>query len=367
MKSAILGIGTELTDGQIVNRNAAWLSTHLKDLGPRTALHLTVPDDREAIRQGLDLCAAHAELIFVTGGLGPTSDDFTRELIAEWTGLPLEFHEPSWQAIIERLTARNYPVQEIQRQQCYFPRGSTVLENSQGTANGFRLRARERDLIVLPGPPREVEAIWNDHLKPWLEVLCKDLDPILTRSWDTIGLGESQIAELTEPLVKDLRGEVGYRVHLPYVEVKLNLPRSEWAVQSELLARIERVLGPHTIARDGENLAELVARSWRHEKDLTIVDEVTGSYLLSRIEEAWRPLWRETRWLMSSHDMDCGGKTKMYLKKLDDHSARVGIFHNRQGRETVIEAPMKSPLMAERRKQYFAEMALLFWLRLSMP
>lgn len=363
MKSAILGVGTELTDGQIVNRNAAWLSEHLKELGPRTVMHLTVPDDRALILEALDACAAKADLIFITGGLGPTSDDFTRDLVAAWSGLPLEFDPESWRHLVDRLTARHYPVKEMQRQQCYFPKGAVILTNSQGTANGFRLRAKDRDLVVLPGPPREVEAIWNDHLRPWLNEKGAALDPVLTRSWDTVGLGESQVAELTEPLVQGLNGEVGYRVHLPYVEVKLNLTRSEWARNEELLTRIESVLGPHTIARDGEDLAREVARRWGFLTDVAVVDEVTGHILLSRLNEAWRPLWQGARWTLSSRDFDAGATTKMFLKKVDEHSVRVGFIHNRQRRETVIEAPMRAETMAERRKQYFAEMALLFWLR----
>ena len=120
MKTSILAVGTELTTGQIVNRNAAWISNQLKNIGLLTAVHITVADDRKSITEALQFCAEHSELIFVTGGLGPTSDDFTRELITEWTNLPLEFDEESWKKVKERLSTRGFPVQNFQKKQCYF-------------------------------------------------------------------------------------------------------------------------------------------------------------------------------------------------------------------------------------------------------
>jgi molybdenum cofactor synthesis domain-containing protein len=156
MKAIVLGIGTELVDGQIVNKNAAWISEKLKKIGLTTALHLVVPDDKKLILEALDFCAQYADLMFVTGGLGPTTDDFTREVISTWTNLELKFDEDSWQHIKDRLEPRGYVVKDIQRQQCFYPAGSVVLKNSEGTANAFYLEAKDKKIFVLPGPPREM-------------------------------------------------------------------------------------------------------------------------------------------------------------------------------------------------------------------
>lgn len=361
MRAGILAVGTELTDGQIVNRNAAWLSAELKRLGVRAWIHLTVPDDRAAILSALETVALDSNLIVVTGGLGPTSDDFTRELVAEWVEAPLEFHEASWKMIEERLSARNYPIQEMQRQQCLFPRGAVVLPNSQGTANGFRLRARDRDIVVLPGPPREIEAIWHEPLQPWLLEFTRGLDKTITKSWDCLGLGESQVAGLVEPLVQGTGLEIGYRVHMPYVEVKASFPASKETSLKKHVEAIERALAPIAALRDGEDAADLFVKKIALLPAFSIHDPVTGQILLQRLAPPLRTTPPAGRWCYCDSPVG-DAETAFWLSAIDEHEVRIGLRRGRQTRETRVLAPMKSPVLAERRKQYFAERALLFWL-----
>lgn len=224
-RASILAVGSELVIGQTLNKNAPWLSSRLKELGMLTSLHLAVPDERALIRDGLKYCGAHSEIILVTGGLGPTTDDFTRDLIAEWACLETEFDEGSWQKIKERMSFRNLPVQDFQKQQCFFPKGACILHNSEGTANGFRIHVHKKDLIALPGPPREINAIWTSSLETWFSEKTRHIDKYLTWSWDTHGLGESQVMQLTERALAGhpfLNGEidVGYRVHGPRINLE---------------------------------------------------------------------------------------------------------------------------------------------------
>ena len=139
MKASVLAIGTELTNGQILNKNAATISQKLKTFGLQTELHLTVPDNHKLMLESMRYLEAQSDLIFITGGLGPTSDDFTRDVVSTWVGKPLQFDENSWNQIVQRLTVRGLQVREIQRQQCFFPEGSEILQNKEGTANAFRL------------------------------------------------------------------------------------------------------------------------------------------------------------------------------------------------------------------------------------
>ncbi|MBX2987107.1 MAG: competence/damage-inducible protein A [Bdellovibrionaceae bacterium] len=363
MKSVILAVGTELTDGQILNRNAGWLSNRLKALGARTTWHLSVPDDHALILEALDLAARHGEMIFITGGLGPTTDDFTRELVAQWTGSPLEFHEDSWRHIQQRLSERHYPVQDMQRQQCYFPRGAVVLTNREGTANAFRLRARDRELVVLPGPPREVEAVWDDHLRDWLKQTGRDLDPLITRSWDVVGLGESQVAAITEPLAGGRGLELGYRVHLPYVEFKITHPRSQTARTEDVVRSVEAALNAWTLARDGEDVARLFARRLQDTASVDFVDEVSGSFLLQRLTAPLRETWARSAWAWRSRGGNQEAEKQFWLRPVNEFAARAGCRWDGQTQELLLEAPMRSPLMAERRQQYFAEAAIAFWVQ----
>jgi molybdenum cofactor synthesis domain-containing protein len=238
---AVLSIGTELTSGQIVNSNAAWISARLSEMGVQTSAHLVVPDDRPLIRKALAAASDISDFLFVTGGLGPTTDDFTREMIAEWTQRPLEWHEGSWTHIQNRLRSRGVPLRENQRQQCFYPKDSEVLPNSQGTANAFRLTWNGKTIIVLPGPPKEIEAVWNEHLASWLPSRFPDLDPWITKSWDVRG-PESLVAEIAENALGGCPFEKGYRVHSPMVEVKLSYHRSQEKEAAVWIEKLDKAL-----------------------------------------------------------------------------------------------------------------------------
>ncbi len=231
MKASIIGIGTELTLGQILNRNAQWISEKLQLLGVETVIHLAVPDHEQLILESLDFSADRSDLIFTTGGLGPTTDDFTKEVIAKWTGKQLQYDPDSWDRIVEMFNNRGAVIREFQKQQAYFPLGAKILTNNAGTANAFSMELSQKKspkkLFVLPGPPLEIETIWADHISKDLEILCKDLDPYLTYSWDCQNAGESEIAFRTEAALQGCSLTKGYRVHKPYVEVKLSFYKSQ--------------------------------------------------------------------------------------------------------------------------------------------
>lgn len=223
MKASVLAVGTELVIGQTHNKNAAWISQQLRAVGLLTSVHLTVPDERPLILKGLEFCASQSEIIFVTGGLGPTSDDFTRDLISEWAGLSLQFDLSSWQRVQEIMTQKGLPIQEFQKQQCYFPQGAKIHINLSGTANGFQLRAHNKELWALPGPPREIESLWNSAIGAWIQTISETVDRQQTWSWNTSGYGESQVMQKTELALQGWREagipmEIGYRVHGPKIQ-----------------------------------------------------------------------------------------------------------------------------------------------------
>ena len=364
MRAAILGIGTELTDGQIVNKNAAWISKKLKTLGLTTSAHLVVPDERTLMRDGLEFCASKADLIFITGGLGPTSDDFTREIVTEWVGVPLKFDEASWKHVNDRLTSRGYTVKEIQRQQCLFPEGAEVLINTEGTANAFALNAHGKKVFVLPGPPREIESVWNDSIAPWLNENTKQLDPFITRTWDTIGIGESDIAVITEEVLKDTKVERGYRVHLPYVEVKVSYFKSQEDSMTDVIEKLTEALKFCTISRDEADPAHLFAQQLKHINSVCITDEVTGQFLVNRLMPVMRKYMTEQPWTFTKEkNTQSSADLKLWLHHKDEHTCEVGLNHKGRILKDELTSPYKTTNMRERRKQYFAEFAIIFWLK----
>lgn len=364
MKAAVLGIGTELTEGQIVNKNASWISKKLKDLGLTTQAHLVVPDEHTLMLEGLEFCAGKSDLIFVTGGLGPTSDDFTRDIVAQWVNKKLVFDDHSWKHINERLTSRGYTVKEIQRQQCYFPEGATVLTNSQGTANGFFLEEKNKKVFVLPGPPREIEAVWNDHIAAWLTQHTQGLDAYITRKWDTLGIGESDVAMIVEEVLSGVTIDKGYRVHLPYVEVKTSFLRSQEKALTPVLQNLTEALQFCTITQDGGDVAELFAESLRPVKSLCVIDEVTGQFLMNRLMPVLRGFMTDQLWSFSkSRDVKSPADLHLHLLPKDEHSCEVVLEYKGRKVKDLISCPYKTMNMKERRHQYFAEMALIFWLK----
>lgn len=363
MKVAILGIGSELTDGQIVNRNAPWISQKLKTFGVPTVLHLVVPDERRLMHQGLELCAAEADVLFVTGGLGPTSDDFTRDIVAEWMGKPLVFHSPSWDHLSERLSSRGYAVKEIQRQQCYFPEGAEVLFNSEGTANAFRVQAHGKTVFVLPGPPREIEAVWTSAISAWLTQQTQHLDPVITRIWDTMGKGESEIATLAEEALQGASLEKGYRVHLPYVEVKLTFKKSEETQAQKWVDHLTTALQPYTVLRDGEDAGKVLADKMKAVASLKVTDTCSGSFLWHRLSGSLRGFMEKKTWWYGNKLTPEKADLELGLFALDPYRAEVTLVHGEFQRQEILESPYKTANMQERTQQYLAEKALIFWMR----
>lgn len=363
MKAAVLGIGTELVDGQIVNKNAAWISERLKQLGLTTALHLVVPDDKKLMLEAMDFCASYGDLLFLTGGLGPTTDDFTRDIVSEWSDKPLIFDEGSWQHIKDRLEQRGYVVKDVQRQQCFYPQGATVLKNMEGTANGFSLEAKDKKLFVLPGPPREVEAVWNSSIHQWLVDNTTHIDPYVTRHWDTMGVGESDVALIVEDVLKGVEVEKGYRVHLPYVEVKMSFFKSQEKQFEPYIEKITQALGHCLITRDQEDVPLMLAKALAPFNSLSVQDSVTGQFLMNRLIPVLRDHMTNKQWSFSNNVIDDHAQVRLMLQPKDEHSCVVSIEKGNQRFADILDSPYKQMPMRERRAQYFAEVAMIFWLR----
>jgi molybdenum cofactor synthesis domain-containing protein len=254
--ATILSIGTELTDGELANANAAWLSERLVDFQIKVAAHLTVPDERTLILDALTFACQRSHIIFVTGGLGPTSDDFTRNVVAEFCGKELIWNEESWQHVQSRLQGLKVPVSPTNRQQCFFPETSEILHNSEGTAHGFLMsnlklsldRALTDTIVVLPGPPVEIDAIWRKSLKVKVSCYAKqfEIEPTVLRKWILIGVSESVIAEQVESILQSIPVTVGYRARVPFIDVKIWMPNSLVPdFDKHIASKLNSIFGPY--------------------------------------------------------------------------------------------------------------------------
>lgn len=302
LRAATLAVGTEVVDGQITDRNSGWISQMVSEAGVQVIEHRAVADDRQDISRALKELSERADLLFVTGGLGPTSDDFTRELISEVFNKPLEFDPASWEQIQTMLLSRGVKVKEVQKQQCYFPRESRVLKNPVGTANGFTFKttssaASAHDLRVyaLPGPPSEIAAIWDLNLKTEIaELIPNDRreELVIVRC---LGKPESDVAEITEAAIAGSGLRVGYRAHLPYVEVKLWVPAASREAMLPVINKVEADLGDWIISRGKEDLADALLQILNNTRrklgsPVEIIDLATAGFLQDRLVGRTREL-----------------------------------------------------------------------------
>jgi molybdenum cofactor synthesis domain-containing protein len=363
-KAIVVTIGTEITSGEIVNTNAAWISSRLEEHGMRVLSHLTVRDRREEILKILDQ-ARESDWLIITGGLGPTSDDLTRACVAEHLRQPLDFNDEVWRELTEVYRRRGLPLREAHRHQCYFPRQAILLRNIVGTAHGFSVGERQR-IFVLPGPPRELEAMWEAHIEPELAGISKTQIRRWVR-WTCLGAPESEIAELVEAVIAGQDIEVGYRAQVPYVKVKVYIDPLK---QTSLIAALEAAMAAYIVARGEEDLAVELLKRWPHDR-LVLHDEVTDLALAQRLFTAYRELNTESPRIAFANFPSVGESDSQYgiRLSLQDEEARVRIcFAVNDGQvaadhEESIRLPYRIPMNSERGKRSVAEWALWHALR----
>lgn len=232
MRLEVVNTGTELLLGKVVNTHAAYFGQELFKLGLRVQRQTTIPDGEE-IRTVLAEAFPRCDAILITGGLGPTSDDITREVVAEMLGRPLHLDEAVLATIREMFRVRKLRQNLLNDRQAMVPEGAVVLENPHGTAPGLYLPADPGQgsphLFLLPGPPRELKPMFADLVYPILTSLLGEEATVPSwRNFRIYGVGESSLATTLEPLLADLPDlEIGYCARLGEVDLRLiGAPRS---------------------------------------------------------------------------------------------------------------------------------------------
>ncbi|HEY8342462.1 MAG TPA: competence/damage-inducible protein A [Calditerricola sp.] len=285
MNAEIVAVGTELLLGQICNTNAQFLSRKLAEWGIDVFLHTAVGDNATRLRTCLEIASRRADIVLLTGGLGPTSDDLTKETVADFLGLPLEVHGPSLAKIEAYFQRRGLPMTANNRKQAFVIRGATVLPNDVGLAPGMAVCSGGKLYILLPGPPRELVPMVERHLRPLLDAFVPGRAVVQSVVLRFFGIGEAalaeQVADLMDaqtnptvaPLVDD--GEVTLRLtaKAPSREEADALIRP---VKAAILARV----GEYFYGTDDDRLPavavrRLAERGWR----LAVAESCTGGFL----------------------------------------------------------------------------------------
>ena len=199
-RAAILSTGDEITTGKVVDTNSNYIADKLIEAGLDVASIVTVGDVSDRIIWAWEQAMVHADVIVSTGGIGPTADDLTTELVAKVAGVELTFSEEVAENIRRIFASLNRTMPENNLKQAQFPAGATIIPNHLGTAPGYRLELEtphgRKHLIVLPGVPREMKPMMEESVLPWIGEMRGGGDVFLTRTFQTFGISESGLDEL---------------------------------------------------------------------------------------------------------------------------------------------------------------------------
>lgn len=284
MRAILISVGDELVLGQTVDTNSAHLAGELAKLGIATTQHVTVADDRAAVAEALKQAANRSPLVLVTGGLGPTADDVTREALADALGVELVESERARRMLETFFAGRGKPMPQRNLVQALHPAGSETIDNTCGTAPGLAAKLGDAQVYVMPGVPREMRDMFTHSIRPHLA--AGDREPILTAALHTFGLGESTVAQkLGELMERDRNPLVGTTVSDGLCSVRLRA--SSPKMLDDIVAQVHDRLGSVVFGRDDETLQQaLLAVLVDKQLTLASAESCTGGLVGKMLTDA---------------------------------------------------------------------------------
>ncbi len=288
MKAIILSVGNELITGQTIDTNSAWLASRLTSMGIKVFAHQTLGDDvdllRDAIVRSLQRDHGEASITIITGGIGPTPDDRTREAISVALGQPLEENAEAMEQIKTLFQRMQRTMHDSNRFQAKIPVGCDVLENKRGTAPGIKYHKGDQFLFALPGVPAEMKEMFDQHIVPVIEKRSFQ-SCILTKKLQCYGMSEAKMGELLSdmmahdrnPLIGTTAGEAVLSVRI--VATGENKSQAEMLIEKDC-AEIKRRLGIAVFGDDDDTLQQAVGQLLR-DQQLTVstAESCTGGLL----------------------------------------------------------------------------------------
>jgi len=292
LAAEIITTGTEILLGEIVDTNAAWIAQQLREAGINLYYKTTVGDNEQRVCDVLSLGLSRSDVLIVTGGLGPTADDITRQAIATVTDAPLYLDEGAVETLKAQFARFGAKMTENNVQQAYIPEGAIIIKNPVGTAPGFIVESEKGTVIALPGVPREMKRLMEDTVLPYLRERNGNVGIIRRRVLRTIGIGESTLDSEISDLMAGSNPTIGLAAHTGQADVRVTA-QAESADAAEALidkmeATIRERVGRYIYSTTaGEKFATVVARLLQeHDATVSLAETNTAGKLARQLNEA---------------------------------------------------------------------------------
>lgn len=290
LSAEIIAIGSELLTPDKTDTNSLWLTEKLNDIGIDVKLKTIVGDDGARLEETVKDALRRSDLVITTGGLGPTEDDITREFTAKAVGRPLVYHDEIEQHLRERFRSWGREMPEINKRQAFVIDGAEVLPNPNGSAVGMFLEADGKILAILPGPPRENQAMFTGFVFPKLKALAGEIH-VRRRMIKVSGKGESAVDEIAAPIYKSYP-DVETSILFNKSEVEIHLtsrsdkPEIAQAVVDKLAEELAAALGSSVFSTHGESMEEVVGKRLAElGQTVATAESCTGGLVAMRLTE----------------------------------------------------------------------------------
>ncbi|CCQ93071.1 putative competence-damage inducible protein [[Clostridium] ultunense Esp] len=287
MNAEIISVGTEIVLGSTLNTNTYYLSKRLWEIGINVLYHTTVGDNPKLLEDVVNIGLERSDLLIFTGGLGPTADDMTKEVISKALGLKLELNKNMEDSLKDYFNQTNRLMSSNNIKQAYLPEGAKILTNEIGTAPGIYIEWKEKKLILLPGPPKEMELMFNKYVIPMIQ---QDYT-IKIKTINTIGIGESTLETLLMDIIKDQdnpslatyakEGQVDIKIIAKgYEEEKVNI------LLEDIVKKVENRISKYIYSCDDETIEEIVFNKLKNKNmKIAFCESCTGGLVSSKFTQ----------------------------------------------------------------------------------
>jgi len=288
MQAEIIAVGSELLTSQRLDTNSLYLTDQLNALGVEVVTKCVVGDDRDRLADSIRRAFRSAQIVIITGGLGPTEDDVTRDAVAQALSRKQRFHEEIAGQLEERFQKMGRKMAEVNKRQAFIIEGAEILPNDRGTAPGQWIDEAGASLLLLPGPPHEMKAMFTLQCLPRLESRVPKL-AIRTLVMRVAGMPESDLDQLIAPVYKKYENPVttilaaagDIQVHL---RARCGTEAEALALLAEVAAPIGQLLGDRIYSRNGEPMEAVVGELLRqHRAPVSVAESCTGGLLAERL------------------------------------------------------------------------------------